>query len=634
MKEVVPPPKIVLLDFFKDMKKPVKAVLNAPMIKKFCDTIADMTIVFSDITKNDEVLSFIKTESGLPSEEIESLKEFFLVSFQSSFSYGYKEKEFVFIQLEESSRLLKAKYRSSFSGLLLHEILHSIQRQRGLEIRLRSSLVFSLDFFTQLAEIVPPGTFEKKEIITFLKTISQFALYALKDIYVNVEMMKRGGGLGRALIDFYKADLQFGKSIDIPEFDTSFQKGEVTIKDLESFTRAFNLLLSLIPSWLPQMVLNPSSRDYSSARELKYFIFENYYSTLTLITRELYHIENIFLSSFSYSRGFHLKWFGAVFNLALEYLLGEDFAFYHLSKVTELIEEIYQEDDERRGLAIGPILKAAYVHKISVKSAGIQQMNINALDAMMKSYAIDQAEIAELRESLEETVQDEGLHPGHLFERLLQLSIMILSQDYRKHALHGRRHKIRLYGRAILTILQALNYLGDQCDEQYYHHVRLAVKQILRNTNDLFIQARALVLLELFAKNSIHTSPNDPTEEEVDELLFNLDFFEIPVSNTFVELGLSFINSIKTVLHRVALDDPEFPALASQFTQVLLQEKKLSSDEFDQVNMVLVASLIATDGVPFIKIQPVVEQFVALGMRPLNQEVDDTEENDTNKVNE
>ncbi|MFW9780010.1 MAG: hypothetical protein ACFFE8_14245 [Candidatus Heimdallarchaeota archaeon] len=634
MKEVVSSPKIVLLDFFKTMEKSVMAVLNSPMIKKFCDSIADMVIVFSDITKIEEVISYIKTESGLPSEEMGNLVDFFHVPFQSSFSYGYKEKEFVFVRLEESSRLLKAKNRSSFRGLLLHEILHSIQRQRGMEIRLRNSLVFSLDFFTQLAGIVPPGSFEKEEIITFLKAISQFALYALKDIYVNVEMMKRGGGLGKALIDFYKADLHFGTSIDIPEFDTSFQKGRVTIKDLESFTKAFNLLLSLIPSWLPQMVLNPSSRDYSSARELKHFIFENYYSTLTLITRELYHIENIFLSSFSYSRGFHLKWFGAVFNLALEYLLGEDFAFYHLSKVTELIEEIYHKKEERRGFAMSPILKAAYVHKISVESVGIQQMNIEALDAMMESYAIDKTEIAELEESLEESIRDDKLHSGHLFERLLQLSIMILSQDYRQHVLHGRRNKIRLYGRAILTILQALNYLGDQCDEQYYHHVRLAVKQILRNTNNLFVQARALVLLERFAKNTIHTSPNDPTEEEVDELLFNLDFFEIPVSNTFVELGLSFINSIKTILHRVALDDPEFPALVSQFTQILLQEKRLSSDEFDQVNMVLVASLIATDGVPFIKIQPVVEQFVSLGMRPLNQEVDDTEENGTDKVNE
>jgi hypothetical protein len=628
MEGLVNTPRIVLLDFFKTKEKPIMAVLKTPSIKKFCDSITDMTIVFSDITKNEEVLSFIRTSSGLPSEEIESLGDFFHGAFQSSFSYGYKEKEFVFIQLEESSRLLKSKHRSSFSGLLLHEILHSIQRQRGLEVRLRSSLVFSLDFFTQLADIVPHGAFEKDEILTFLKAISQFALYALKDIYVNVEMMKRGGGLGKALIDFYKADLQFGKSIDIPEFDTSFQKGHVTIKDLESFTRAFNLLLSLIPSWLPQMVLNPESRDYSSARELKHFIFENYYSTLNLITRELYHIENMFLSSFSFSRGFHLKWFGAVFNLALEYLLGEDFVFYHLSKVTELIEEIYQreEEEERRRLAMTPILKAAYVHKTSIQSAGIQKKNIDALEAMMASYAIDQAEITELEESLEETIQDESLHQGHLFEKLLQLSIMVLSQDYRQHALHGHRQKNRVYGRAILTILQALNYLGDQCDEQYYHQVRLTVKEILRNTNDLFVQARALVLLELFTKNTIHMSPIDPTEEEVNELLFNFDFFEIRLSNTFVELGVSFINSIKTVLNRVPLDDPDFPTLVSQFLQIQSQEKKLSPHEKDQVNMVLVASLIATDKVPFIKIQPVIEQFVALGMRPASQEVDDTEE--------
>lgn len=619
MEDLVNTPKIVLLDFFKAMNEVVMAVLNTPSIKKFCESISDMTIVFSDITKNDAVISFISTRSGLPSIEIDSLGEFFRDSFQSSFSYGYKEKEFVFIQLEESSRLLDAKYRSNFSGLVLHEILHSVQRQRGLEVRLRSSLVFSLDFFTQLAEIIPPGTFEKDEIITFLKAISQIALYALKDIYVNVEMMKRGGGLVKALIDFYKVELRFDEPIHVPKFDTSFKKGQVSIKDLESFTKAFNLLLSLIPSWLPLIMLNPDSRDYLSARELKNFIFEDYYSTLALIKRELYHIENIFLSSFSFSQDFHLKWFGAVFNLALEYLLGTDFVFYHLSKVTELIEEIYQGEEERRGLAMTPILKAAYVYK-KEHPAGIQQKNIDALEAMMERFSIDQAEIMELEETLEETARDKSLHSDHLFENLLQLSIMVLARDYRQYGLRGEGSKVRIFGRTILTILQALNYLGDQCDEQYYHHVRITVKKILRDTNDLFIQALELTRLETFAKNTIYMSPSDPTEEEVEELVFNLDFFEIQLSNTFVELGLSFINNIKLVLNKVPVDDPEFPTLASQFMRVLLQDKQLTQNEVDQVNVVLVASLVATAGVPFIKIQPVLEQFVALGMLPVDPE--------------
>ena len=392
--------KIITHDFFKEFEKYLKEIITSSVILSLIEPITDFTISFSDITNPEEVRSFIAT-INIPQSEINSLNGLFDNPFQTSFSYGYQDKEFVFIQLEKTSSLLLTTHKEGLKGLIIHEILHSIQRQRGLEVRLRDSLVFSLDLFQELASIMPPGSFKKEDLVNFLKQISQVALLTLKDLYVNVEMIKRD--FSKSLTDFLSTELGFDEQdlITPPIFDSPFQKGKISITDLNEFAQAFNYTISLIPAWLPSMVLETSSIDYSRTRELKQFIFNKYYINPSMITREMWHIENIFLTSFSFSKNFHLKWFGAIFNLALEYLLGEDFVFYHLSKSAELIEKIYEPINmsERKTLAIVPILKAAYVHKKEYP-AGIQQKNIEDLEARMENYSIDAEEISELEEIL------------------------------------------------------------------------------------------------------------------------------------------------------------------------------------------------------------------------------------------
>ncbi len=603
--------QIILLDFFKDYKNEINEIMSSPLIYTLCEPIIDLTVVFSDIKKTEKVLDFVDT-IDLPSKEINGLKEFFKHPFQTSFSYGFKNKEFVFIRVEKSSPILETKNKEAFSGLIIHEILHSVQRQRGMEIRLNNSLVFSLDFFTELASLIPPGVFKKDNMIIFLKEISQISLFALKDIYVNIEMMKRG--MESPLLKFYKIELGFYESnkISPPHFDTPFEKGEIRIQDLNEFGRAFNFTISLIPVWLPSIILGEESVDYDSSRELKHFIFDKYYVNPSLITREMWQLENIFLTSFSFSKSFHVKWFGAIFNLALEYLLGEDFVFYHLSKAAELIEEIYQgnENLERRSFAMVPILKAAYVHKKEYP-AGIQQRNIDELEALMKRYEISKEDILELEESITDKLQTEGGYVAHLFEDLLKLSIMIIAKDFRKHILAGYLSPIKGFGRTILTILQTINYLGDLCDSQYYHSVRLNVKKIVRS-NNVFQQKKLSMDLETISKAAIFKSDLEPTLKEISELLFNFDFFEIPLSNIFVELGVNFIQNIKMVLRKVAFSDPDFPLLASQFIGILIREMRLKTEELDQINVILVCSLIASSGVPFSLIQSVLEEFVSV----------------------
>lgn len=609
MKNIPNSLNIIFHDFFNEFEEKLREIIASSVILSLTEPIVDLTISFSNIENPDEVKKFVAT-LNFPQNEIDSLRRLFDNPFQTSFSYGFEDKEIVFIQLEKTSPLLKASNNSGLKGLILHEILHSVQRQRGLEVRLKNSLVFSLDLFQELAAIIPSGSFNRDELVEFLKQISQVALLTLKDVYANVEMIKRG--LCTPLLDFFLTELGFEENspINPPIFHTPFKKGEISIKNLNEFAIAFNYTISLIPAWLPNMVLETDSIDYKRSRELKSFIFNSYYTNPSLITREMWHIENIFLTSFSFSKSFHLKWFGAIFNLALEYLLGEDFVFYHLSKAVELIEVIYDSLGltERKGLAIIPILKAAYIHKKEYP-AGIQQKNIDDLESMLKVYSIDQEELSELEENLEEIINDEEGHFGHFFEDLLHVTIMVLTRDFRREIMVGNLELLNDFSRTILTILQAINYLGDACNEKYYHMVRLTTKRLLRSEN-IFKQKKLALYLEVFTKQEIFSSEIDPSPFEVEELLFNYDFFEIPITNATTDLGMSFIQSAKAVLNRVAITDSDFPLLISQFINVLLVDKTLEQEEKDQLNMILVSSLIATAGVPFTMIQPVLEQFI------------------------
>jgi len=323
----------------------------------------------------------------------------------------------------------------------------------------------------------------------------------------------------------------------------------------------------------------------------------------------MWHIENIFLTSFSFSKSFHRKWYGAIFNLALEYLLGEDFAYYHLFKATELVEILYQgsEHEERKNQAMIPILKAAYVYK-EEQATGIQERNIAELKAKLSEYQIDEEEIAELEASYNDP-EEPDLTSENVFENLLKLSIMIISRDLRRDVLSGEDTLFKDYSRTILSLLQAINYLGEKCDDNYYHTVRLGIKRLLR-TDNLFKKKRFALLLENFAQHTIFQSELEPTHQEIEELVYNYDFFEIPMNNLFIELGISFIQNIKTVMQKVPIDDPEFPFLTAQFLNMYLGKINLPSEEQEHLNLSFVSSLISIKGIPFNMTQTMLTAFL------------------------
>jgi hypothetical protein len=186
---------------------------------------------------------------------------------------------------------------------------------------------------------------------------------------------------------------------------------------------------------------------------------------------------------------------------------------------------------------------------------------------------------------------------------------MIISRDLRRDVFSGEENLFKDYSRTILSLLQAINYLGDKCDDIYYHAVRLSVKRLLR-TDNWFKKKRFALLLENFAQNTIFQAELEPTKQEIDELIYNYDFFEIPLNNLFIELGMSFIQNIKTVMKKVPIDDPEFPFLTAQFLNMYLGKIDLPAEELEHLNLAFVSCLISIKGIPFNMTQTMLTAFL------------------------
>jgi hypothetical protein len=116
--------------------------------------------------------------------------------------------------------------------------------------------------------------------------------------------------------------------------------------------------------------------------------------------------------------------------------------------------------------------------------------------------------------------------------------------------------------------------------------------------------------LENFAQNTIFQGDTEPVQNEIEELVYNYDFFEIPLTNQNIDLGVSFIQNIKTVMKTVSIDDEEFPFLTAQLTNIQLGGIQLPAEYEEDLNLIYVSSLIATRGIPYFLIQAMLTSFL------------------------
>ena len=149
--------KLLQNSFIDNKLDPHKEIINL-VIEKVDKLIKRTNFKFFFLTENKSeeckiALKFLLKNEDMPEIEFDEFLSR-LIPETTSFSWGYGSIEFIFIIFDQTDyHLLDSQ--PALIGLLIHEIIHGIQRQRGLEDDLQRSLLFTMDLFEELALMIP-----------------------------------------------------------------------------------------------------------------------------------------------------------------------------------------------------------------------------------------------------------------------------------------------------------------------------------------------------------------------------------------------------------------------------------------------------------------------------------------------
>lgn len=437
------------------------------------------------------------------------------------FSYGYDEHEFLFIVIESEDYDLFVEQpdEDALKGLVMHEYMHSVQRQRGFEDDLRKSMAFPLNFFENMAGLMPK--FPKEEALAALRQIARTAILVLKELYANYELEMLE--CGNDLLAYYYWLFQVDKSCPLPGFDVKYELGK-PIEDLEEFVRVMEFILGLMPSWVPLM-RNPK------VIALKDHLASCYELNAKNISKELHHLEDLFLTRFAFTTEFHQDFFSLVFTLFFEMLEGKSFVLNHLSRATELLDLLMPPGHPNRGMALAPILKAA--HTYSQKPENLPKTEFDTRRKLIKMMRteIPNDELEEWSEFFAEyTAQD-----------LLRLPIFLTCKAFRESLFEGKMGG--KFAQLLLILLRVAMTLDPE--DLVLRETKNYIRRLLFTRDKGRLTISSLILpAEALAESLVQPEALKLTATQAEALASRLAFFRVPLTNAIVTAALGIMRLI------------------------------------------------------------------------------------------
>ncbi len=177
-------------------------------------------------------------------------------------------------------------------GLIAHEIMHTVQRDTGLEEEIEES---GIAFSGSVMEVLREKGFSEEEAKGFLKEVVSTAVLCLKDIYSNNELVSQG--FSDDLEEYYYHMLGIDDYCPMPEF---YEKEE----SLDDVIEAINFELRLIPAWLPF-----ERRGSEKAEKIRERIQECYETNLPETSYYITKIRDLYHDSFEDTERFRDEFF-------------------------------------------------------------------------------------------------------------------------------------------------------------------------------------------------------------------------------------------------------------------------------------------------------------------------------------
>ena len=211
------------------------------------------------------------------------------------FSHGFKKRDIIVIHITKNNIFL-LKNKKSLTGLLLHEIMHSFMRKRGLHKKIKKS--FEKEFIDKLEKLDKlPEQIDK--LLDLFTKVGNTAIFLLKDMYTNKELIKKG--LGDYLLEYYYRQFTHKKYCPMPVFYVK-EKAISQLRDALEFE--FSLLSIIMPF-----------KNYKSknAKKLIKIINRCYRVNISDVTKECSYLVSLY-GQLSESKAFTDRYFRIVFN--------------------------------------------------------------------------------------------------------------------------------------------------------------------------------------------------------------------------------------------------------------------------------------------------------------------------------
>ena len=210
-----------------------------------------------------------------------------------SFSFKYKNRGMIIIYMDK----VLAKKEDSLIGLLLHEISHINQINKGVYKKVLEDFE---NIMGRNHQLFMKLKYEKRDLEWLFNDISTISILTLKDIYANNELVKNK--LTKYLITYYK--LEFDRKIcPRPVFYGDLKKSAQY--DLDLIRLVFEFELSLISVILP---LYKTKR----AHELVRYLSKCYESNINKVSKKCHELIILYFRDFK-KKNFNKEFFNAVF---------------------------------------------------------------------------------------------------------------------------------------------------------------------------------------------------------------------------------------------------------------------------------------------------------------------------------
>ncbi len=463
-----------------------------------------------------------------------------------SLSFNDSGKEIVLVNLADLYDFRDEGDVKAFTGVLAHEMIHSFQRQIGLEETIHEA-------FKQTYPIIEAIKREEectdKKCIYALDSFAKSVLLSLKEIVCNTYMID--SGLAEESVQSQVKDFQVGRARPEPHFFRVRKGVKPSKRDVPRIVKSVEFEVLILPSWLP--ITKYSSRE---AQKLIDYIDRYYQSSTRNIALELMLIEPLYMYNFSYSFSFFSKYFYFLYSTLYEIITGKPFYVLHIA---EALKNLEKENMRQREAVEDVLLKSTHLY-LKVEEGSKHPEELKVVEDLLKQ-----------RLTVREWEEWLNLMNQYKPTELLKLPMLILIDE-------GINKILRNEKTSFIQVALSLALVGTHTSNEVLFEKIVSDLKLGRLPKNIWDVGKNLYTAYIRLKREIHGLKIDAWEvkrlfkqlrkhgiiPKPEYVNFCLDLMEEAKN----ELGKDFVFKVENLISKYRVEDESIPLVSASLLAV------------------------------------------------------------------